>query len=103
MVFAEPGERWNPRRGSLAGIGTSEVILQIKEGKRKTDSYLLRPQAPVWVTNHTKCSLPEASASCEKEQDRGGEGMDLRANKQMTHLISKSNLWKRPQPSKTVI
>lgn len=102
MVFAEPGERWNPGRGSLAGIGASEVTLQIKEGRRKTDSYLLHPQATGWVTNQTKCSL-QASASCEKEQDRGGEGMDLRANRQITHLIAKSNPWKRPQPSKTVI
>lgn len=46
LGFAEPRESWNPGRGSLAGMGTPEMILQIKGGRERKSGFYTLPIYP---------------------------------------------------------
>lgn len=82
-MFAEPCKSRNPVGSSLAGMGTPEVILQIKgERERKSGfSSLLHPQASGWL-EPGRGSMQGPAPVRESDEGGGGlggkGGMDLR-------------------------
>lgn len=81
VVFAESCKSRNPVGSFLAGMGTPEVILQIK-GEREIKKWFLYPPPPARLL--AGWDLAEAVCRGQPLEERAwggaGRGMDLRAN-----------------------